>query len=380
MMSLLSANGSVVTSALEPSVELLAATVGGLVRLQRAAPGQSWEVKERCLVGTHPSALVRAPSGRLLCGLHYSGGVMVSDDDGHTWAPSNAGLESGHVYSLALQPVDGRMVVYAGTEPPMLYRSEDLGGTWHKLDGIWNVPDTDQWRFPPPPHIAHVKNVAFHPSYPQTLYVCVEQGDLLKSQDGGTSWRSLTGYEKPGDQFRRDMHRVLIRPSDPQAVYLASGCGLYFSADGGESWEHLTPGNYTVGYPDCLFFDPLDERTLYMAGASRAPNPRWRELASAEPAVLRSRDGGCSWTRLVNGLPELIGGNIEAMAAHRSAEQLSLFAGTSIGEIWGSDDGGDNWSLLIKGIDPISKGAHYRHFVSAEQRARIEAELRGAAA
>jgi photosystem II stability/assembly factor-like uncharacterized protein len=190
----------------------------------------------------------------------------------------------------------------------------------------------------------------------------------------------LTGYEKPTDQFRRDMHRVIIRPSDPQAVYLATGCGLYFSADGGEMWEHLTPGTYRVGYPDCLFFDPLDERTLYMAGASRAPNPRWRELGSAEPAILRSRDAGRTWTQLVNGLPDPIGGNIEAMSAHHSAQQLSLFAGTSIGEIWGSDDGGDTWSRIAQGIGPLSKGAHYRHFVSAAERARIEAQLRGAAA
>ena len=377
MTALLSANGDVVTVSSDPVTEVLVATAGGLVRLERAGPGASWAVSDWTLEGTHPACLVRIPgTDRLLCGLHYDGGLMISDDDGRTWGPSNDGFASPHIYCLAVQQRHGGEVVYAGTEPPMLYESTDAGVSWDQIESIWDVPDTDQWRFPPPPHIAHVKNVAFHPDRPDTLFVCVEQGDVLKSDDAGRTWRSLTAYEKPTDQFRRDMHRVLIRPSNPDAVYLASGVGLYLSEDGGETWDHLTPGDHRVGYPDCLFFDPRDERTLYMAGASRAPNPSWRGTGSANPAVLRTRDGGRSWQELGAGLPAPVGGNIEAMAAHQSDTQLTLFAGTSAGELWGSDDGGESWSLFAGGLNPVSKGAHYRHFVTPEERERIESGLK----
>jgi photosystem II stability/assembly factor-like uncharacterized protein len=373
----LSANGDVVTQSPDVPLRLLVATAGGLVHLERAAFGDPWRVVGKALMDTHPSALiVDEHTGTIYCGQHYSGGIKKSLDGGLTWIGSGIGLESDHVYMLALQRLADKAVLYCGTEPPMLYRSGDLGNHWQPLRAIWEVPDTDQWRFPPPPHIAHVKNIAFHPSYPETLYVCIEQGDLLKSTDAGASWRSLTSYETPEDRFRRDMHRIIIKPSDPSKLYLASGVGLYYSEDAGESWEHISRGDARVGYPDCLFFDPKDENILYMAGASGAPSPSWKELRSANPGILRSRDGGRSWDDLMNGLPNLIPGNIEAMCAHQSDYGLSMFAGTSVGDIWGSDDGGENWALIASNLPPISKGAHYRHFLSDEHRALIDDALK----
>lgn len=372
----LSANGDVVTRSAGSPLKLLVATAGGLVHLERTAVGGPWRIGERSLPDTHPSALVIDPNdGTIYCSQHYSGGIHKSIDGGVTWSPCSEGLESGHVYMLATQPCDGKTVLYAGTEPPLLYRSDDLGENWEPLRAMWGVPDTDQWRFPPPPHIAHVKNLAFHPAEPDTLYMCIEQGDLLKTVDGGRSWRSLTSYETAEDRFRRDMHRVLITPSDPSKIYLASGVGLYFSDDGGETWDHISKGDARVGYPDCLFFDPRDETILYMAGANGAPNPTWRELRSARPGILRSSDSGRTWQELSNGLPDLIPGNIEAMCAHQSDAGLSIFAGTSVGDVWGSDDGGESWTQVAGDLPPISKGAHYRHFVSDDQRRDIEDAL-----
>ena len=372
----LSANGDVVTQSPEPPRRLLAATAGGLIHLQRTAVDQPWQVAGDALKGSHPSSLIVDRAAEIVyCGLHYSGGILKSLDGGTTWSSCGEGLESGHVYMLALQQIAGETVLYAGTEPPMLYRSTNAGSSWHALKAMWEVPDTDQWRFPPPPHIAHVKNIAFHPDQPDTLYMCIEQGDLLKSTDFGASWRSLTSYETAADRFRRDMHRVLITPSDPSKIYLASGVGLYYSEDAGETWDHISRGDARVGYPDCLFFDPADENVLYMAGANDAPGPSWKQLRSANPGILRSRDRGRSWQELSQGLPSMIPGNVEAMCAHRSDHGLSLFAGTSVGEIWSSDDGGDSWSMIAGGLPPVSKGAHYRHFVSDEQRRDIEEAL-----
>ena len=376
----LSANGDVVTTSANPPLWLLAATAGGLVHMERDAVGRPWRKVRTAMANTHPSALAADhTAGALYCARHYTGGVSKSIDGGLTWVTCNDGIESSHVYMLAVQKRADRTALYAGTEPPMLYRSEDGAASWQALRAMWDVPDIDEWRFPPPPHVAHVKNIAFHPAEPDTLYMCVEQGDLLKTTDGGLSWRSLTSYEKPEDRFRRDMHRVLIKPSDPTKLYLASGVGLYYSEDAGETWEHISKGDARVGYPDCLFFDPRDENVIYMAGAGSAPGPSWKALRSAEPGILRSRDSGRSWEELSNGLPDRILGNIEAMCAHQSDNGLSLFAGTSYGQIWCSDDAGDTWDLVGEDLPPISKGAHYRHFVSDEKRQEIEEGLKATA-
>ena len=81
-----------------------------------------------------------------------------------------------------------------------------------------------------PPHIAHAKHLNFDPSDPNTVYVCVEVGGLLKSTDGGLSWNELDGvYE--------DAHRLVIHPTDGKRMYVNTGKGLYMTSDGGETFE-----------------------------------------------------------------------------------------------------------------------------------------------
>src|SRR5207237_925440 len=132
------------------------------------------------------------------------------------------------------------------------------------LAGLRAVPGTEKWIFPPPPHIAHVKNVAFHPHRPGTIYALVEQGAVLKSADDGATWRELDAYASEHDSFYRDVHRLVIAASDPDRMHLATGDGLYASEDGGESWTHQQRRTDRVGYPDALFLDPNDDDVVYL--------------------------------------------------------------------------------------------------------------------
>ena len=372
----LSTNGRISAASSETPTMLLVATAEGICAFERAELGAPWRPRRRdILPGRHPSALLYEPrSGLLFAGLHYQGGVLASEDGGESWTARNNGLESGHVYTLAAQELADRIILYAGTEPAMVYRSEDLGRSWQALRAMREVPDTDKWWFPHA--VPHVKNIAFHPAAPDTLYVCVEQGDLLKSTDRGRSWRQLTSYEKPGDKFRRDMHRVTLRPSNPREIFLTSGTGLYYSADGGESWTQLTKTDSRVGYPDPFFVDPQDENTVYMAGASENPNPKWGATGSADPGFLKSTDSGRTWQEAMQGLPQPLRGNIEAAAMHRSAGALEFFIGTACGEVYGSTDGARTWTLVSAGLPAISKGPHFRHFLSPEKRREVEDRLR----
>ena len=263
-----------------------------------------------------------------------------------------------HVYTLALQRRGERIVLFAGTEPPALYRSDDLGESWHELPTVTAVPGTELWTFPPPPHIAHVKNVSFHPSEPETLYVCIEQGALLKSVDDGQSWFEEAAYESSADKFRHDNHRVLIKPSDPRELFMCGGEGLYHSADAGRTWEHLTDRSHRVGYPDAMFIDPRDDNVLFMAGP-RFPPMLWGETGVADPTVLRSRDGGHSWEEIRDGMPERIVGNIEAMGLYHARDRVTLFAGTATGEVFSCEHAGGRWGLVAEGLPPISKGGHF---------------------
>jgi len=72
----------------------------------------------------------------------------------------------GDARSCAIGP-DGKL--YVGVEPAMVFRSDDAGETWKRLDKIDELPTRESWYFPPPPHEPHVRSIDFLPA-PRQAY------------------------------------------------------------------------------------------------------------------------------------------------------------------------------------------------------------------
>jgi photosystem II stability/assembly factor-like uncharacterized protein len=222
------------------------------------------------------------------------------------------------------------------------------------------MPNMERWRFPGPPHIAHTKTLAVDPRDPSIMYAGVEQGALLATTDGGRSWSEIDSYDTPEDRWYRDIHQVVLHPERPDEIFMTTGIGLYHSPDRGQTWRHLTDPDFRIGYPDQLVFSPEDDRVLFMSGAWRDPTT-WRESRHARSTILRSDDGGVSWQAPGAGLPSDMRANVEALTVASHAGGFTLFAGTTDGEIWASDDGARTWRLLASGLPPVSKVGHYRN-------------------
>ena len=361
----ISPGGGTVSAGEKPAGRIHVATTNGVFTYERNGADVPWAQTGHALEEHHIGSLVDVPeAGMLFAGAH-TGGLFASRDAGKTWHRSMHGIsaEYEHVFTLAAFRRGGAIELWAGTQPAALYRSLDLGKTWTELPGVRSVPGTDAWNFPVPPFIAHVKNVAIHPAEPSVVYVCVEQGALLKSTDGGTTWREITSYATEEDRWYHDAHRITISPSDPAHLFFTSGEGLYRSSDAGVTWTHLTTRHDRVGYPDAFFLDPHDERTAYMAGGGLSPDA-WTAGAdtSALTGVLRSVDSGVTWTEMHDGLAEPIRGNFEAMSLHRWGEDISLFAGSAVGEVFERAGRDAPWERIATGLSPISKVGHYKKF------------------
>lgn len=375
VITYLSPNGQSVTRGAGPATHIMAATLKGIAVLRRDGPGEPWSLAERTLEHRHIGSLVFEPrSGKLFAGAHAGGGLWISDDGrGKDWRPLTVGLDRPHIYSLAARDAEDKVTLFAGTSPAALYRSDDLGESWTELKSMLDVPDTDKWTFPPPPHIPHVKNIVFHPKEPKTIFVAVEQGALLKSIDDGKSWIELAAYSDPDEVAYRDVHRLLISSDNPDQFYLATGEGLYRSEDGGKSFEHMTRRGDRMGYPDFLFFEPGDLGTVYVGGSYRNPG-YWYEVAKAESCVMRTKDGGRSWEELSNGLPNPVVGAFEALSLHHWSGGIMLVLGTATGEIYATEDKGASWQLIADDVTPVSKDDHHLPFLTPEERKRHAAE------
>lgn len=360
----LSHGGTTIYSSDAPSSEVFVGTVEGVFSIQREN-SRKWRVTRKGLEGRHIHALIIEPSSALLFAGAHRGSIYASPDSGKTWELADQGLTQKDVYCLNSAEIRNTVKLYAGTEPAHLFESDDLGGTWHEIESLRSVPSVPRWTFPAPPHVPHVKHITFDPHNSRTIYVCIEQGGLLRSEDAGVSWEELHGFDEdlrfslPRGAFPDDVHRVVIRPSDSRRLYISGGIGICHSQDGGKSWEHLTTPEMRIGYPDPLVLHPHREELMFAAGGRMNPG-HWPQTSTADSRISRSRDGGRSWEVLHQGLPEHIRGNVEAMAIEVSNGASGLFVGTTDGDVFYSDDEGDHWTKIVEGLPAISKGEHYR--------------------
>lgn len=350
----LSHGGPTIYNTGKQSQRVLVGTARGITVIER--DGAGWTVSSEVLPDKHIGAiLIEQKSGAVFAGAYGDGSLSVSFDGGATWQPRDNGLTEHDVYSLEAVEVEGRTRLFCGTEPAKLFVSDDLGETWREVPALRDVPTVGGWSFPAPPHVAHAKHITVDPRDARTLYVSVEVGGLLRSSDGGETWEDVPGmYE--------DVHRLVINPREPQRMYVSGGLGLWQSNDGGMTWQHSTDHDHEIGgYPDQLVYHPNNPDLMFVAAAKDTPGA-WRNNPFAGARISRSRDGGKTWEPLTNGLPDRMQGNIEAMCLEVTGpgEACSLYAATTAGEVFVSDDAGDSWTLALQDLAPISKGGHYR--------------------
>ncbi|HEX6512961.1 MAG TPA: hypothetical protein VF157_11710 [Chloroflexota bacterium] len=359
--------GANVWSSDRPSTEVLVGTKDGVALLERRAG--NWEVAAKTLAGRFISSIVVEPdSGTVFAGAFF-GSVHASTDGGRTWEHRADGLTYDDVFSLAVKRLpDGRPRVYAGTEPAHLFQSDDLGRHWTELPNMRNVQSVDKWDFPPPPHIPHTKFIAFSPADPNVIYACIEQGALLRSEDLGQSWTECNtlGFYKdvnrPSEVFY-DIHKLLVDPRDDQKLFVTGGAGLYVSSDGGAHWERrMAPGWARDVYPDGIVMNPREPELMFMSAAGHNP-ARWRDAGVpgySGSHIYRSRDAGVSWEVLRGGLPEDMREEVGGLCLEDWGNGFQVFAATSAGDVWWTEDGGDSWSRIARGLGPVSKKGHER--------------------
>jgi photosystem II stability/assembly factor-like uncharacterized protein len=359
----LSPNGQNINTLDAPPTRLIVATVQGVSLLDRTSPSAPWTDRGRKLDG-HISSIMREPKrGGVFAGMH-SGGLYYSADNGETWSLCMNGITIEHIFCLGYAHHGEKIVLYAGTQPASMFRSDDYGQTWVEQPGVKETEGREAWSFPSPPHDAHVKAMTIDPRDPNVIYAGVEQGDLLKTTDGGASWHVEDDFSKPTDWTYRDIHQVMVHPDDSNEVYMSTGMGVYRSYDGGVKWELILDNSFRIGYPDHMFVSPRDGNTIFISGAGANPG-QWRKSKRAEGTVMRSRDRLRTAVEASNGLPDEGRINLEAMSIAIYPSGFTLYVGTTDGEVYASDDEAEHWTRIATGLAPISKIHHYRNLQPA---------------
>ena len=253
-----------------------------------AGQGEEWRTVLRSLEGRAITSVI-AREGVILAGT--TDGVLRSDDAGHTWREASAGLSRRHVRWLAYHPDISNFEI-AGTEPAAIFTSRDGAATWQERPEVASLRDQHRWFLPYSLEAGCVRGFAFHGS---RAYAAVEVGGVLRSDDGGDSWRLAEGSDgKPDLQgppeplIYPDLHSIEVHPSSPDLVFAPTGGGFYRSGDGGKTWKLL----YDC-YCRAAWIDPADPDHILLGPADNVEkNGRIEE----------TRDGGTTWQPASGGL------------------------------------------------------------------------------
>jgi hypothetical protein len=227
--------------------------------------GSSWSATDRLGIAVLSLAVDAGDHPVAYAGMDR-GGVLRSADAGESWQPVGLGDESV-THLVALPDVPG--VVIAGTATSGLFRSEDGGRHWAAAR-IAGLPPDVCGQDPNCP--LKVTALAADRAEKPLLYAAVERAGVLRSNDLGVSWSTVQsrgpGLGLVSGMAISGLDRHLL-------VFVERGGDLLVSNDGGASLKSVTSDSDTDGYPTDIAWD----------GAERS------FLAARRHHLFRSREG-----------------------------------------------------------------------------------------
>src|SRR5207249_11586136 len=120
---------------------------------------------------------------------------------------------------------------------------------------------------------------------PKNLYAGDTDG-IFKTADGGGTWSVQILPEwfiEPNDDDFPNVYVLTLDPLDSSTVFAGGYHGLLKSTDGGESWSALNSGLPSgCGIVNALAIDPQDSNIAYASIFGRG--------------IFRSADAGTTWT------------------------------------------------------------------------------------
>lgn len=242
----------------------------------------------------------------------------------------------------------------AGNQPaaPGGMAVQSTSGKWENLGPI-NKAKASSGQ---PNGMGRINGIGLHPTNDSIIFICSPNGGIWRTYDHGKTWTSNTDTN-----YVMQMSEIKFNPKNPQIVYAGTGDrdagartqrGVMKSTDGGVSWSSSNNGmgNVTVGK---MIIDPNHPDTL---------------VAATSRGVYRTTDGGANWSR------RSATSNFKDIVANPSNFNVQ-YAATG-GSFYRSSNGGLNWvriNLPVNGnriaIAATAQDPSYVYVVQTSRRA-----------
>jgi photosystem II stability/assembly factor-like uncharacterized protein len=224
-----------------------------------------------------------------------------------------------------------------------------------------------RWRAIGPFRAGRARALAAAPGRPTVFYIGFDNGGLWRSSDYGSNWEPLFDREVTGS-----IGAIAVAPSAPNILYvgsgagiirpdLATGNGMYKSADTGRTWTHL--GLEQTQMIAMVDVDPTNQDRVFVAALGHPYGP------NAERGIYRSTDGGRTFDKVLYKDEYTSANDVRIDPTNPNTVYAALWQQQSTfyeyaafgpdstwpgaGGIYKSIDAGTTWTQLTNGLPPV---------------------------
>ncbi len=301
----------------------------------------------------------------------FSGSPTSNDETDDPNQIHSTALYSGLDYRMIGPYRGGRVTAVTGVadEPGTFYMGSTGGGVWKTSNyGLrWDNISDEYFE------VASIGSIDVADSDRNVIYVGTGSAGIrsnvstgrgvYKSTDAGKTW-TFIGLRDTGQ-----IGDVVVHPRDPDLVYVAAlghafgpnpDRGVYRSKDGGANWERVLYVSERTGAVT-LGLNPANPREIY-AGMWTGERKPWTIISgSLEGGIYKTKDGGDSWSKLENGLPDgLVGkSSLSVSPANPDRVYALVEAGNKKGGLYRSDDAGENFRRVSSQLSLLYRPFYY---------------------
>ncbi|MFP6752220.1 MAG: hypothetical protein VB855_11120, partial [Pirellulaceae bacterium] len=267
-------------------------------------------------------------------------------------------LKSGRIADLVIHPAD-ESVWYAAVASGGIWKSVNAGTTW--------IPVFDDQAS------YSVGCLATDPGNPNVIWAGTGEdvgtrhvgfGDgIYRTDDGGNTWQNM------GLRNSEHIARIIVSAEDSDVVYVAAqgplwskggDRGFFKTTDGGKSWKKTLGDDEWTGVTD-IVVDPRDSKRIYAATWQRHRNVAAYMGGGPNSGIYRSDDGGDTWKKLGEGLPEGSMGKIGLTISLQRPDVVyaAIELNRRQGGLYRSMDRGNSWEMRS---DAVSGGTGPQYY------------------
>jgi len=242
---------------------------------------------------------------------------------------STGAFESGHI---APDPSDANLVYSIGWYGTVLRLDRTTG----QLATVFTPSAQHRYTWETP--------LAFSPRDSRTLYVGMQS--MLKTTDDAKTWKEISPdltEKTPTENASGVITTFALSAADSGEIWVGTSTGLVqLTRNDGKGWKDVTPAEM-----------PKNSNIISIEASATAADVAYVISAAQNdnhPYIFRTRDGGKSWQKIVNGLPD---NAIARVVREDKTRKGLLYGGTEHGA-YVSFNGGDTWESLQLNLPTVS--------------------------